>query len=94
MFIPPKIENHAAIWQLPRWPRDASPVVLIDAGRCSRKSAIAVVAVWALTSAAVFLLRPAIDDVLHAHVANLLALGTVLLVPKTLPRLTVAAVPS
>lgn len=44
-----------------------------------RKSAIAVVAVWALTSAAVFALRPWIDAVLHAHVADLLALGTVLL---------------
>src|SRR5947209_2852315 len=44
-----------------------------------RKSAIAVVAVWALTSAAVLALRPLIDSVLHAHVADLLALGTVLL---------------
>jgi len=44
-----------------------------------RKSAIAVIAVWALTSAVVFLLRPVIDDVLHAHVADLLALGTFLL---------------
>src|SRR5438552_13630780 len=44
-----------------------------------RKSAIAVVAVWALTSAFVFALRPLIDSVLHAHVADLLALGTVLL---------------
>src|SRR3989442_14059063 len=44
-----------------------------------RKSAIAVVVVWALTSAAVFAFRPAIDAVLHAHVADLLALGTVLL---------------
>src|SRR5438876_8487594 len=44
-----------------------------------RKSAIAVVAVWALTSAFVFALRPLIDAVLHAHVADLLALGTVLL---------------
>src|SRR5437588_3769703 len=44
-----------------------------------RKSAIAVVAVWALTSATVFALRPVIDSVLHAHVADLLALGTVLL---------------
>lgn len=44
-----------------------------------RKSAIAVVAVWALTSLAVFALRPLIDSVLHAHVADLLALGTVLL---------------
>ena len=44
-----------------------------------RKSAIAVVAVWALTSVFVFALRPVIDGVLHAHVADLLALGTVLL---------------
>ena len=44
-----------------------------------RKSAIAVVAVWTLTSLAVFLLRPAIDSALHAHVADLLSLGTVLL---------------
>ncbi|MDQ6711918.1 MAG: oligosaccharide flippase family protein [Candidatus Dormibacteraeota bacterium] len=44
-----------------------------------RKSAIAVVGVWALTSIAVFALRPVIDEVLHAHVADLLALGTVLL---------------
>ena len=44
-----------------------------------RKSAIAVVAIWALTSLAVFLLRPLIDSALHAHVADLLALGTVLL---------------
>src|SRR5712691_5395893 len=44
-----------------------------------RKSAIAVVAVWALTSALVFALRPVIDAVLHAHVADLLAFGTVLL---------------
>jgi O-antigen/teichoic acid export membrane protein len=44
-----------------------------------RKSAIAVVAVWALSSATVFALRPVIDGVLHAHVADLLALGTVLL---------------
>lgn len=44
-----------------------------------RKAAIAVVIVWALTSLLVFLLRPAIDAVLNAHVADLLALGTVLL---------------
>src|SRR3981081_4655246 len=44
-----------------------------------RKSAIAVVAVWALTSATVFALRPVIDNLLQAHVADLLALGTVLL---------------
>ena len=44
-----------------------------------RKSAIAVVVVWALTSLTVFLLRPIIDSLLHAHVADLLALGTVLL---------------
>jgi O-antigen/teichoic acid export membrane protein len=44
-----------------------------------RKSAIAIVAVWLLTSALVFLFRSEIDAVLHAHVADLLALGTVLL---------------
>ena len=44
-----------------------------------RKSAIAVLVVWALTSLVVFTLRPFIDSVLHAHVADLLALGTVLL---------------
>jgi O-antigen/teichoic acid export membrane protein len=44
-----------------------------------RKSAIAIFAVWLLTSAAVWVLRPAIDSVLHAHVADLLALGTFLL---------------
>lgn len=44
-----------------------------------RKSAIAVVIVWALTSLVVFTLRPFIDSILHAHVADLLALGTVLL---------------
>ena len=44
-----------------------------------RKSAIAVVGVWALTSATVLALRPFIDSILNAHVADLLALGTVLL---------------
>jgi O-antigen/teichoic acid export membrane protein len=44
-----------------------------------RKSAIAVIAVWLVTSALVFLFRSEIDAVLHAHVADLLALGTVLL---------------
>jgi O-antigen/teichoic acid export membrane protein len=44
-----------------------------------RKSAITIFAVWALTSAVVFALRPVIDSVLHAHVGDLLALGTVLL---------------
>jgi len=44
-----------------------------------RKSAIAVFAVWALTSATVFVFRPLIDSLLQAHVADLLALGTVLL---------------
>src|SRR5712691_11044740 len=44
-----------------------------------RKSAIAIVAVWLVTSGLVFLIRPEIDAVLHAHVADLLALGTVLL---------------
>ena len=44
-----------------------------------RKSAIAIVAVWAATSALVLILRPAIDAALNAHVADLLALGTILL---------------
>src|SRR3989449_4977385 len=44
-----------------------------------RKSAIAVFVVWALTSATVFVFRPLIDSLLQAHVADLLALGTVLL---------------
>src|ERR1700730_15611158 len=44
-----------------------------------RKSAVAVVAVWVLTSVSVVALRPVIDSVLNAHVADLLALGTVLL---------------
>src|SRR5260370_1745782 len=44
-----------------------------------RKSAIAIVGVWALTSVTVFALRPVIDSILNAHVADLLALGTVLL---------------
>src|SRR2546428_13621971 len=44
-----------------------------------RKSAIAIFSVWALTSATVFALRPVIDSVLQARVADLLALGTVLL---------------
>jgi O-antigen/teichoic acid export membrane protein len=44
-----------------------------------RKSALAIVAVWLVTSALVFLFRPEIDALLHAHVADLLALGTVLL---------------
>jgi O-antigen/teichoic acid export membrane protein len=44
-----------------------------------RKSAIAMIIVWAVTSAVVFALRHVIDSVLHAHVADLLALGTFLL---------------
>src|SRR5712692_3032891 len=44
-----------------------------------RKSAIAIVAVWLVTSGLVFLFRPEIDAVLDAHVADLLALGTLLL---------------
>ena len=44
-----------------------------------RKSAIAIVGVWLVTSGVVFLFRPQIDAVLNAHVADLLALGTVLL---------------
>jgi len=44
-----------------------------------RKSAIAIIAVWLVTSGLVFVFRAEIDAVLHAHVADLLALGTVLL---------------
>src|SRR5256885_15708755 len=44
-----------------------------------RKSAIAIIIVWAVTSAVIFALRPLIDGVLHAQVADLLALGTFLL---------------
>src|SRR5256712_13339826 len=44
-----------------------------------RRGAIAVVAIWALTSLLVFALRPVIDSALNAHVADLLTLGTVLL---------------
>jgi O-antigen/teichoic acid export membrane protein len=44
-----------------------------------RKSAIAIVAVWLVTSGLVYLFRFQIDAMLHAHVADLLALGTVLL---------------
>src|SRR5947207_6991087 len=44
-----------------------------------RKSAIVVFAVWALSSATVLVFRPVIDSLLQAHVADLLALGTVLL---------------
>src|SRR5260370_3785391 len=44
-----------------------------------RKSAIAIVGVWLVTSGLVFLFRFQIDAVLNAHVADLLALGTVLL---------------
>src|SRR5438552_8858468 len=44
-----------------------------------RKSAIAILAVWLLTSAAVWVARPAIDSLLHAQIADLLALGTFLL---------------
>ena len=44
-----------------------------------RKSAIAILTVWLLTSAAVWVARPAIDSLLHAQIADLLALGTVLL---------------
>src|ERR1700730_11546067 len=50
-----------------------------------RKSAIAMAAVWALTSATVFAFRPVIDSVLHAHVADLLALGTVFLLGSIAP---------
>jgi O-antigen/teichoic acid export membrane protein len=44
-----------------------------------RKSAIAIIAVWLVTSGLVFVFRAQIDAVLNAHVADLLALGTVLL---------------
>jgi O-antigen/teichoic acid export membrane protein len=44
-----------------------------------RKSAMAIIGVWLLTSAVVWLFRPEIDALLQAHVADLLALGTVLL---------------
>src|SRR5438034_307193 len=60
------------------------PEVLTRADRAAandllRKSAIAILAVWLLTSGAVWVSRPAIDSLLHAHVADLLALGTFLL---------------
>src|SRR3989440_2760527 len=42
-----------------------------------RESAIAIFGVWALTSLLVFALRPVIDNLLQAHVADLLAVGTV-----------------
>jgi O-antigen/teichoic acid export membrane protein len=44
-----------------------------------RKSAMAIIGVWLLTSAVVWLFRREIDALLQAHVADLLALGTVLL---------------
>jgi len=44
-----------------------------------RKSAIAIVGVWLVTSGLVFVFRSQIDALLNAHVADLLALGTVLL---------------
>jgi O-antigen/teichoic acid export membrane protein len=44
-----------------------------------RKSAIAIVGVWLVTSGLVFLFRSQIDAVLNSHVGDLLALGTVLL---------------
>ena len=44
-----------------------------------RKSAITILAVWLLTSGLVFAFRAEIDALLNAHVADLLALGTVLL---------------
>src|SRR5256714_3529136 len=44
-----------------------------------RKGAIAFLAVWLLASGAVWVSRPAIDSLLHAHVADLLALGTFVL---------------
>ncbi len=44
-----------------------------------RKSALSILLVWAAVSGIVVVLRPAIDQALHARVADLLALGTVLL---------------
>ncbi|HYS00971.1 MAG TPA: oligosaccharide flippase family protein, partial [Candidatus Eisenbacteria bacterium] len=44
-----------------------------------RKSALSILLVWAAVSGIVVVLRPAIDQALHAQVADLLALGTVLL---------------
>jgi len=44
-----------------------------------RKSALSIAIVWAAVSGVVWILRPAIDQALHAQVASLLALGTVLL---------------
>ncbi len=44
-----------------------------------RKSAITVSSVWGGTSAAVWLVRADIDRLLQAHVADLLALGSLLL---------------
>src|SRR6202162_1952046 len=44
-----------------------------------RKSAIAIVGVWLVTSGLVFLFRSQIDAVLNAHVADLLSLCAVLL---------------
>src|SRR5437660_4177210 len=59
-----------------------------------RKSAIAIIAVWLLTSALVYLFRGEIDAVLHAHVADLLPLGTLLLlrgIAAGLPSFALAA---
>jgi O-antigen/teichoic acid export membrane protein len=44
-----------------------------------RKSALSILLVWAAVSGIVVVLRPAIDQALHAQVADLLALGTILL---------------
>jgi len=44
-----------------------------------RKSALSVLLVWVAVSATVWVFRPTIDGILHAHVADLLALGTALL---------------
>src|SRR3989440_7222541 len=44
-----------------------------------RKSAITILAVWLVTSGLVFAFRAEIDALLNAHVGDLLALGTVLL---------------
>ena len=44
-----------------------------------RKSFLAMLALWLLTSLAVLAARPLIDSLLHAHIGNLLALGAFLL---------------
>jgi O-antigen/teichoic acid export membrane protein len=44
-----------------------------------RKSLSALIAIWLLTSAAIFLIRPLIDQLLNVHIGDLMALGTFLL---------------